>query len=230
VRLAPPAPCALLARLVRRRLSATPTKLQCREKERSQIDSFLREFLRDANGDGRLLYISGMPGTGKTATVREAAARVGHGRPGNAVARTEPRAEHRRPPGGDRVVRGTHRSGLGSTLSVQVVSALRADGAAFDFVDINGMCLPHATHAYSVLWKFLSRARPERVSHESAARKLEAFFTARAARDAEADDDHPYTIVLLDELDFMVTRTQAVLYNLFEWPSRSRSRLAIIGP
>ncbi|KAJ1461059.1 P-loop containing nucleoside triphosphate hydrolase protein [Pelagophyceae sp. CCMP2097] len=163
-------------------LSATPTKLQCREKERSQIDGFLREFLRDKKGDGRLLYISGMPGTGKTATVRE------------------------------------------------VVAQLRADDKSFDFLDINGMCLPHATHAYSVLWKFLARARPERVSHEIAARKLEAFFTARAARDSATDDDHPYTIVLLDELDFMVTRTQAVLYNLFEWPSRKRSRLAIIGP
>lgn len=35
--------------------------------------------------------------------------------------------------------------------------------------------------------------------------------------------------MLADELDYLVTRTQSVLYNLFEWPTLPHSRLVIVG-
>jgi Cdc6-like AAA superfamily ATPase len=36
-------------------------------------------------------------------------------------------------------------------------------------------------------------------------------------------------VVLMDELDFLVTRKQSVLYNLFDWPTRRHARLIVIG-
>ena len=36
-------------------------------------------------------------------------------------------------------------------------------------------------------------------------------------------------IVLLDELDYMITRDQSVLYNLFEWPQRKHANLIVIS-
>ncbi len=36
-------------------------------------------------------------------------------------------------------------------------------------------------------------------------------------------------MVLLDELDFLVTRKQDVLYNLFDWPQRKYARLVVVG-
>ena len=33
----------------------------------------------------------------------------------------------------------------------------------------------------------------------------------------------------MDELDYMVTRKQSVLYNLFDWPSKRYSRLVVVG-
>ena len=36
-------------------------------------------------------------------------------------------------------------------------------------------------------------------------------------------------VVLVDELDFLVTRKQSVLYNLFDWPTRRHARLIVIG-
>ncbi len=33
----------------------------------------------------------------------------------------------------------------------------------------------------------------------------------------------------MDELDFLVTRQQSVLYNLFDWPQRRHARLVVIG-
>jgi hypothetical protein len=53
-------------------LSAVPKSLPCRENERSKIDSLLRRAVC-GSGAAPVVYISGMPGTGKTATVREVA-------------------------------------------------------------------------------------------------------------------------------------------------------------
>ncbi len=37
------------------------------------------------------------------------------------------------------------------------------------------------------------------------------------------------SVVLLDEIDQLVTRDQLVLYNLFDWPRRAHSKLIVIG-
>jgi len=50
---------------------AAPTRLPCREKEREEVTSALRAAIV-AGGQATSLYISGTPGTGKTATVHHA--------------------------------------------------------------------------------------------------------------------------------------------------------------
>lgn len=50
-------------------VSAVPRELPCREEEYAEIYGFVEGKLQD--GTGGCLYISGVPGTGKTATVRE---------------------------------------------------------------------------------------------------------------------------------------------------------------
>ena len=50
-------------------VSAVPTSLPCREREYDQILDFLEGAIEE--GTGGCIYISGVPGTGKTATVRE---------------------------------------------------------------------------------------------------------------------------------------------------------------
>ena len=51
-------------------LSAVPKSLPCREQEREEIMQFVRGGIQHG-GLGCALYIAGMPGTGKTATVKE---------------------------------------------------------------------------------------------------------------------------------------------------------------
>jgi origin recognition complex subunit 1 len=50
-------------------VSAVPTSLPCREREYDRILDFLEGAIEE--GTGGCIYISGVPGTGKTATVRE---------------------------------------------------------------------------------------------------------------------------------------------------------------
>lgn len=51
-------------------LSAIPDSLPCRDDERKQIIDYIRHGLKN-KGSSSSLYISGMPGTGKTATTME---------------------------------------------------------------------------------------------------------------------------------------------------------------
>ncbi|KAL3961629.1 hypothetical protein ACCO45_003152 [Purpureocillium lilacinum] len=55
-------------------VSSVPTSLPCREGEFSLVYSHLEASITD--GTGNCIYISGTPGTGKTATVREVIARL----------------------------------------------------------------------------------------------------------------------------------------------------------
>jgi len=50
-------------------VSAVPKFLPCREEEYSQILDYLENAIEE--GTGTCIYISGVPGTGKTATARE---------------------------------------------------------------------------------------------------------------------------------------------------------------
>ena len=50
-------------------VSAVPTSLPCREEEYTQILEYLENAIDE--GIGACIYVSGVPGTGKTATVRE---------------------------------------------------------------------------------------------------------------------------------------------------------------
>lgn len=156
-------------------LSHVPKSLPCREKERGQIMTFLKGAV-DRGGLGNALYISGMPGTGKTATVME-------------------------------VVR---------TLKA---SAAKGTSPDFQFIEINGMKLPHPYEAYSIIWKALTG---EHVPVKRAAMLLERRFSTPSSK-------RLCCVLLVDELDYMVTRKQTVLYNLFDWPSRRYARLIVVG-
>ncbi|KAI8074523.1 P-loop containing nucleoside triphosphate hydrolase protein [Gongronella butleri] len=169
--------------LARERLhvSAVPDSLPCRENEFEEISSYLESALLE--GTGTCVYISGVPGTGKTATVLE-------------------------------VIRGLQHRSEENELPV------------FDFVEINGMKLTDPTQAYSILWDCLSRddkeAAKKRVTARHALDLLDQRFNRR-------DSETKTTIVLMDELDLLVTKNQSVMYNFFEWPNRPMSKLIVVA-
>lgn len=50
-----------------------------------------------------------------------------------------------------------------------------------------------------------------------------------AARFKSASRHRVATVLMVDELDYLVTRKQTVLYNLFEWPLMRNARLVVVG-
>ncbi|KAK3696549.1 Origin recognition complex, subunit 1 [Vermiconidia calcicola] len=155
-------------------VSAVPHALPCRESEFETVHSHLEAAI--TAGTGACIYISGTPGTGKTATVREV---------------------------------------VGS-LQAAVVEEQLDD---FYFVEINGMKVTDPHQSYSLLWEAL---KGDRVSSAHALDLLEREFSTPSPRRVPC-------VVLMDELDQLVTRNQGVMYNFFNWPQLRHSRLIVLA-
>ncbi|CAL8469764.1 g9306 [Coccomyxa elongata] len=161
-------------------LTSAPGAMPCREAERAEIARFVEEAV--AAGEeclGQCLYVAGVPGTGKTATVHEVM----------------------------RQLRGRAESG---------------ELPAFRFVEINALRLPSPQHAYVHLYRALTG---KHASPATAAEQLEALFSGGVCGAAPKR----VTVVLVDEMDLLITKKQQVLYNLCEWPTRPGARLAVVG-
>lgn len=155
-------------------VSSVPAALPCREEEFSTVYSHLEAAITE--GSGSCIYISGTPGTGKTATVREVVAQL-------------------------------HAS----------VQAEELDD--FIFVEINGMKVTDPHQSYSLLWQAL---HGDRVSPSHALELLEREFSTPSPRRVPC-------VVLMDELDQLVTKNQSVMYNFFNWPGLRHSRLIVLA-
>lgn len=155
-------------------VSAVPASLPCREGEFAEVYSHLESAITD--GSGACIYISGTPGTGKTATVREVVSQL------NAAVNEEELDD-------------------------------------FIFVEINGMKVTDPHQSYSLLWEAL---KGDRVSPSQALDLLEREFSHPSPRRIPC-------VVLMDELDQLVTKNQSVMYNFFNWPGLRHSRLIVLA-
>jgi origin recognition complex subunit 1 len=155
-------------------VSSVPTSLPCREAEFSLVYSHLEAAITD--GAGNCIYISGTPGTGKTATVREVIGRL-----------------------------------------EEAVGSDELDD--FIFVEINGMKITDPHQSYTLLWEAL---KGQRASPAQALELLEREFSNPSPRRTPC-------VVLMDELDQLVTKNQAVMYNFFNWPTLRHSRLIVLA-
>ncbi|KAI0882677.1 P-loop containing nucleoside triphosphate hydrolase protein [Annulohypoxylon maeteangense] len=155
-------------------VASVPSSLPCRESEFSLVYSHLEAAITD--GSGACIYISGTPGTGKTATVREVVSKLDE--------------------------------------------AVRSDELDdFIFVEINGMKITDPHQSYAMLWEAL---KGQRVSPSQALDLLEREFNNPSPRRVPC-------VVLMDELDQLVTKNQSVMYNFFNWPGLRHSRLIVLA-
>eukprot|EP00978_Attheya_sp_CCMP212_P014153 scaffold35935_cov44-Attheya_sp.AAC.6 len=130
--------------------------------------------------------------------------------------------------------------GTGKTASVRsIVTELRQEQAMgtipeFNFVALNGIELRDPFDAYVKLWEALSGAEKDRRTPGVAAGLLEQYFTGSAQKGNSRKKGGAVTVLLLDEIDYLLTKKQTVLYNFFDWPLRAStegagSRLVVIG-
>lgn len=140
--------------------------LPCRAAERKKISTHLRTAV-EQGGTTQVLYVSGMPGTGKTAIVLEA------------------------------------------------LEQLRSKSQFF-LVHVNAMRLGAPVQVF----REISDQMMCGSSNSEAANDLSEMFKTRRAVD-------PVVVLLIDEVDCLVTPTQAVLYKVFDWLSMPNARLVL---
>lgn len=125
-----------------------------------------------------------------------------------------------------------HPTGTGKTATVLasikslVEEARNGTIPDFLFVEINCLRISQPAEAYTLLWRSLSG---EFCSSKVALKQLSDFFSSQ-----EADFKHEKHIrrpiaCLIDELDFLITADEQVVYNFFDWSVRKECGLLLIG-
>jgi origin recognition complex subunit 1 len=162
-------------------LSHAPDQTTAREDEFDAIYGVLGMAIRTGASSGAL-YVSGLPGTGKTTLVREV------------VRELKKECEH--------------------------------DGLPpFLYLEINGLHLPKPENAYEAIWKA--------ATGESVVPR--ALTPARICKTLASEYEHgdprrrPMILLVLDEMDFLVTGKSVVLYNILEWQAFAQSKLIVVG-
>lgn len=116
--------------------------------------------------------------------------------------------------------------GVGKTLTVREVmkeiskSAINDELPSFSYVEINGLKMVKPTDSYEVLWNSISG---ERLTWGAAMESLEFYFNK------VPQEKKRTMVVLLDELDALVTKGQDIMYNFFNWTTYENAKLIVIA-
>lgn len=161
---------------------ASDNEMVGRQNEESTLLHYFESRLQAGFEDpGAALYVSGPPGTGKTALLQRVMDKVFRGKEGIKVA------------------------------------------------SINCMLAPSARAIMNLIYKQLTGVEDgltADMSFDKSVAKLEALFMCESKKEFS---ERGTSIVVLDEIDHIMTKDQDILFRIFEWAFCKGSRLILVG-
>lgn len=151
------------------------SELIFRQKEKDRIAQFVRESLT-SGGSNSALYITGLPGLGKTACVMEVLEGLGKNQP-------------------------------------------------FATLFVNALRLNTPSKFYRHMWTLVSGGK---TSNAEACHQLHDYFHGRIPSENMRLGKEVRKVLVIDEVDYLLSRKQEVLYNLFDWMHAPKARLSVI--
>ena len=193
--------------------STAPGEVLCREQERKTVLDLMRKSLKAKRGGS--VYVCGLPGTGKSLTVSEA----------ERVARCW--GDGSKLGGGSK-----HAVGRAERPRVAAVNCMALGDPRLVFAKvIEELSGEKSTNATST-----NAAKHSRAADESSELDLGADLgalpevaTLRQLVTSEGSAGGRTTVILLDEMDQLVSKAQGILYELFGLPTLPGSRCVVIG-
>ena len=191
--------------------STAPGEVLCRETERKTVLDFVTKCLKAKRGGS--VYVCGLPGTGKSLTVSEAE-RVARcwgdgGKLGGGSKHAVPRAERPR-------VAAVNCMALGDPRLV----------FAKVIEELSGEKLPMSTSTHAAKRGALDESSDVDLGADLGA--LPEVATLRQLVTSGSAGGRT-TVILLDEMDQLVSKAQGILYELFGLPTLPGSRCVVIG-
>ena len=108
----------------------------------------------------------------------------------------------------------------------------------FTFLSLNGMEMRHPFDMYVRLWEAVSPNK-EKLTRPKALAKLQLYFSDSSSLQNKpsstvTERKRRAVVLLVDEIDYLVTQKQTILYNLFDWPitgyeNNSPAQLIVVG-
>jgi origin recognition complex subunit 1 len=188
--------------------------LLCRESEHQNVKDMLKSMLQPIDGDSNILggvvFVAGVPGTGKTATLRIVASQLD----------TDLRAE----------------------LKSRFPSS-KSGSRPFHYLEVNALKLSSPKMVFQHLWWVINKrlrkkdfgdaaqlAKLGSLGVTAAQAQLDDFFRGKLDKKLQEEKVHRIPILLLvDEIETLMTSNQQILYTIFEWSRLPTAKLVIVG-
>ena len=175
--------------------------LPCRKEEQDIIYNYIKKGLQ-TNGNYNSLYIAGMPGTGKTASVKT----IVNILESELKEATKNRKKHK--------------------------NLIKDDIIPFKKLFLSGMEYPNISNVFKKIYNFIFAKSQKSLTMNKYIQLLDHFFAERKKFNSSSalnDPTNSHILLIIDEIDILINNTQNLLYNIFNWTTYEYSKLIVIS-
>ena len=174
--------------------------LPCRKEEQDTIYNYIKKGLQ-TNGNYNSLYIAGMPGTGKTASVKTIV----------------------------NILESELKEATKNRKSYK--NLIKDDIIPFKKLFISGMEYPNISNVFKKIYNFIFAKEKSLTVNKYIQLLDKFFAERKKFNSSSSlnDPTNSHILLIIDEIDILINSTQNLLYNIFNWTTYEYSKLIVIS-